>query len=712
MSTPAQATRDKAQRAAAVASLHGWPSTPAPTCADLDRDARQHSRSLADLLGVPPLDDRGRRRARAARRPTPSPTSPGPPAPASGARPASGSWRGPRARTASADDLQPVDARATAVPRELAELEPALRPRAEAVDARRGARRATSRCSAAGPAPRGPPSPSRPSSSRPSRPCRGDLSAAARPGDAGRDPRAPARRAWPPRSPSSSRSAQLPRVRLRRPPLPGLPRAGRARRGGRARGPPRGRRPRGRRRGPRPAGARPRDAARHRARRGRRLRRAPPGRGGDARSPASSAPAARQPRSTRTRPGSPSSEAEQHALARERTALDGRAHRLRHRAAVLTARIDSLATSRRSRPRRRPADADLDALTSLHQQVEALAAAPRRRRRRPRARPRHRDQHAGGRRRARCQGRLRLVRLGRRSLARRVRHRRAPAADRPPRARGRPGQRAARRRGPAPLRRADPPDLEALAQAHHRAQEHAACPPARHDGLRDRGRRLRGLADEVDGRARRLGSPCAPTSTWSPTLAALVEGKHPDNRLPDAPVRLRPRPPARPGRRGGQPPAVDDERPALLPRPHRPARRRGDARRAQPAGPRRLDRRQPRPGDPVGRRDVRGVPRARARPRRRDHRRGRRHRPRHPVRRRGLRLARRRDPRGRHGHPRHPARRRSRGRRGEPRARAPDPHPDPAARAPGPPRQPHHPRASVRPRGRAAPIGRSDRFVP
>lgn len=77
---------------------------------------------------------------------------------------------------------------------------------------------------------------------------------------------------------------------------------------------------------------------------------------------------------------------------------------------------------------------------------------------------------------------------------------------------------------------ADPPDLEALAQSHHRAKEAAAAARHRDMSLRDRGRRLHGLTDEVE----------AALAAWAPVrddlelvtdMAAMVEGKHPDNRL-------------------------------------------------------------------------------------------------------------------------------------------------------------------------------------
>ena len=77
---------------------------------------------------------------------------------------------------------------------------------------------------------------------------------------------------------------------------------------------------------------------------------------------------------------------------------------------------------------------------------------------------------------------------------------------------------------------AEAPDLERLAQEQHLAKEAAA--QARHVDmvLRDRSHRLRGLDDQID----------AALGAWAPVradldlvtdLAALVEGKHPDNRL-------------------------------------------------------------------------------------------------------------------------------------------------------------------------------------
>ena len=77
---------------------------------------------------------------------------------------------------------------------------------------------------------------------------------------------------------------------------------------------------------------------------------------------------------------------------------------------------------------------------------------------------------------------------------------------------------------------ADPPDLEALAQQHHRAKEDAALARETDMRLRDRGRRLRGLADEVDA-ALTAWAPVRADYDLAADLASLVEGKHADNRL-------------------------------------------------------------------------------------------------------------------------------------------------------------------------------------
>ena len=74
------------------------------------------------------------------------------------------------------------------------------------------------------------------------------------------------------------------------------------------------------------------------------------------------------------------------------------------------------------------------------------------------------------------------------------------------------------------------PDLEALAQAHHRAREAAALARQSDMSLRDRGRRLHGLAAEMEGALAAWG-PLRSDLELVTELAALVEGKHPDNRL-------------------------------------------------------------------------------------------------------------------------------------------------------------------------------------
>ncbi len=77
---------------------------------------------------------------------------------------------------------------------------------------------------------------------------------------------------------------------------------------------------------------------------------------------------------------------------------------------------------------------------------------------------------------------------------------------------------------------AQAPDLEALAQEHHRAREAAALARQADVRLRDRGRRLRALADEIDT-ALTAWHPVRTDLDLVADLAALVEGKHPDNRF-------------------------------------------------------------------------------------------------------------------------------------------------------------------------------------
>ncbi len=76
----------------------------------------------------------------------------------------------------------------------------------------------------------------------------------------------------------------------------------------------------------------------------------------------------------------------------------------------------------------------------------------------------------------------------------------------------------------------DPPDLEALAQAHHRAKEHAAAARQKDMALRDRGRRLRGLSEEMEA-ALAVWAPLRADLDLVADLAGIVEGKHPDNRF-------------------------------------------------------------------------------------------------------------------------------------------------------------------------------------
>lgn len=75
-----------------------------------------------------------------------------------------------------------------------------------------------------------------------------------------------------------------------------------------------------------------------------------------------------------------------------------------------------------------------------------------------------------------------------------------------------------------------PPDLEALAREQHRTRAAAATARQHAAALDDRSRRLAGLADEVEGALARWRPVRRDLDTVA-DLAALVEGKHPDNQL-------------------------------------------------------------------------------------------------------------------------------------------------------------------------------------
>ncbi len=278
--------------------------------------------------------------------------------------------------------------------------------------------------------------------------------------------------------------------------------------------------------------------------------------------------------------------AEQETLARERAALVEAAARQDSEAAVLTAKVDALRDQVESVL---PDGADLDELTTHHQQVEALAR-------------RHAEVVADL---ARARATAASTQEAADEVAARAGFDSSAAAaaawldqadiDALARAIERHEREVARVselladddlvRAAA----AEPPDLEELAQAHHRAKEAAAAARQKDMALRDRGRRLRGLAEAISAALDAWrATPRRPRPRDRPRSAG--RGQAPRQPAPDAPVGLRAGAPARSGRRGGQPPPVDDERPALLPRAHRPARCRRDPGRAQPRGARRLDR--------------------------------------------------------------------------------------------------------------------------
>ncbi|MDR7254341.1 exonuclease SbcC [Nocardioides sp. BE266] len=77
---------------------------------------------------------------------------------------------------------------------------------------------------------------------------------------------------------------------------------------------------------------------------------------------------------------------------------------------------------------------------------------------------------------------------------------------------------------------AEPPDLERLARDLHRAREEATAARALEARLHDRRRRLDGLADEIRS-ALAAWLPVRSDLDLVADLAAMVEGKHPDNHL-------------------------------------------------------------------------------------------------------------------------------------------------------------------------------------
>ena len=113
----------------------------------------------------------------------------------------------------------------------------------------------------------------------------------------------------------------------------------------------------------------------------------------------------------------------------------------------------------------------------------------------------------------------------------------------------------------------------------HRARARRGRPPGRRSAGRPRVARL---AAELAGGPRRLGAG-ARAARAGDVGVGVRRGQGRRQPPADAAVGLRPRLPALPGRRRRQRPARRDERPALLPRARRPARRRRVARRPEPA---------------------------------------------------------------------------------------------------------------------------------
>ncbi len=218
---------------------------------------------------------------------------------------------------------------------------------------------------------------------------------------------------------------------------------------------------------------------------------------------------------------------ELHDLAQTRSRLTAVATQLDTESAVLTSRIESLRAQVADAV---PADADLDALTSLHQQVESLAqqctevAADLERARATAASTQEAADSLAAKAGFDSSAWAAAAWLSEADIA---------ALQRQVERHEREVARVSELLADQELLRsaaAQAPDLEALAQEHHRARESAAAARQRDMTLRDRGRRLHGLSGEVQ----------AALAAWTPLrddldlvaeLASLVEGKHPDNRF-------------------------------------------------------------------------------------------------------------------------------------------------------------------------------------
>ncbi|MCW2735380.1 SMC family ATPase [Nocardioides sp.] len=219
--------------------------------------------------------------------------------------------------------------------------------------------------------------------------------------------------------------------------------------------------------------------------------------------------------------------AEQRGLGQELERLTTTVARLDTEVAVLSARIESLVAQVAEVV---PDGSDLDALTALHQQVEALAQqcaevdADLARARTSAASTQEAADALAGRAGFDSSARAAAAWLPEAEIATLQQQ-----IDRHEREVARVSDLLA---DEALLRAAaaEAPDLEALAQEHHRAKEAAALARQTDLALRDRVRRLHGLAGEMEA-ALAAWAPVRADHDLASELASLVEGKHPDNRL-------------------------------------------------------------------------------------------------------------------------------------------------------------------------------------